>query len=209
MLNVAVRKKLLAANPCSGVEFPVAVKGLFRPHYVYWSEQRQIEFHAPPYLRNMVQIITETGFRVYKELNPMRKDQVDLQMRWSGFRIQDSERYGRNPSPRSPSRHSRVRWRFRVTARFCFRATGIRAALKSSRLLGERHFDGQRFPIFAFTIFAPPMHKAQCRRRSRRVGNQMLRQSDAQVFKKYSQMKLQMKREAWRSSTVEPTKWHR
>lgn len=29
MLNVAVRKKVLAANPCSGVEFPVAVKGLF------------------------------------------------------------------------------------------------------------------------------------------------------------------------------------
>jgi hypothetical protein len=38
MLNVAVRKKLLALNPCSGVEFPVAVKGLFRPHYVSWSE---------------------------------------------------------------------------------------------------------------------------------------------------------------------------
>jgi hypothetical protein len=30
MLNIAVRKKLLAANLCSGVEFPV--KGLFRPH---------------------------------------------------------------------------------------------------------------------------------------------------------------------------------
>src|SRR6202161_4417464 len=40
MLNVAVRKKLLIANPCSGVEFPVRVKGLFRPHYVAWSEQR-------------------------------------------------------------------------------------------------------------------------------------------------------------------------
>src|SRR5207244_9775164 len=38
MLNVAVCKKLLATNPCSGAEFPVAVKGLFRPHYVTWSE---------------------------------------------------------------------------------------------------------------------------------------------------------------------------
>ena len=28
---------------------------------------------------------------------------------------------------------------------------------------------------------------------------QLLRQGDAKVFKKYSQMKLQMKREAWRS----------
>src|SRR6266550_7024944 len=79
MLNVAVRKKLLAANPCSGVEFPVAVKGLFRPHNVTWSEQQRIEGHGPEYLRNVVQIITETGLRVYKELAPMKKDQVDLQ----------------------------------------------------------------------------------------------------------------------------------
>lgn len=28
MLNVAVRKRLLPANPCAGVEFPVRVKGL-------------------------------------------------------------------------------------------------------------------------------------------------------------------------------------
>jgi len=78
MLNVAVRKKLLQANPCWGVEFPVAVRSLFRPHYVTWSEQRRIESQAPPHLRNIVQIITETGLRVYKELTPMRKDQVDF-----------------------------------------------------------------------------------------------------------------------------------
>jgi site-specific recombinase XerD len=34
MLNVAVRKKLPAANPCSDVEFPVAVKGFFS---VVWA----------------------------------------------------------------------------------------------------------------------------------------------------------------------------
>ena len=78
MLNVAVRKKLLAANPCSTVEFPVAVRGLFRPHYVSWSEQQQIQFHAPPHLRNVVRIIAETGLRVYKELLPMKKEQVDF-----------------------------------------------------------------------------------------------------------------------------------
>jgi integrase len=78
MLNVAVRKKLLPANPCSGVEFPVRVKGLFRPHYVSWSEQKRIELQAPPHLRNIVRIITETGLRVYKELMSMRKDQLDL-----------------------------------------------------------------------------------------------------------------------------------
>ena len=79
MLNVAVHKKLLAANPCSGVEFPVTVKGLFRPHYVAWSEQKKIECSGPQYLRNVIQIITETGLRIYRELTPMRKDQVDLQ----------------------------------------------------------------------------------------------------------------------------------
>jgi hypothetical protein len=36
-------QELLAANPCLGVEFPVAVKGLFRPHYVTWSEQERAE----------------------------------------------------------------------------------------------------------------------------------------------------------------------
>lgn len=78
ILNVAVRKKLLPANPCAGVEFPVAVRGLFRPHYVSWSEQQRIEAQAQDHLRNTIRIITETGLRVYKELTPMRKDQVDL-----------------------------------------------------------------------------------------------------------------------------------
>ena len=54
------------------------MKGLFRPHYVPWSEQERIEAHGPEYLRNVVRIITETGLRVYKELAPTRKDQVDL-----------------------------------------------------------------------------------------------------------------------------------
>ena len=39
------------------------IKGLFRPHYVTWSEQSKIEEHAPAYLKNVIQIITETGLR--------------------------------------------------------------------------------------------------------------------------------------------------
>jgi integrase len=78
MLSVAVRKKLLQSNPCWGVEFLVAVRGMFRPHYVTWSEQRRIESYGSAHLRNIVQINTETGLRVYKELTPMKKDQVDL-----------------------------------------------------------------------------------------------------------------------------------
>ena len=87
ILNVAVRKKLLPSNPCAGVEFPVRVKGLFRPHYMGWAEQRLIELQAPDYLRNIIRIITETGLRAYKELMPMKKDQVDLTTPLCRFRI--------------------------------------------------------------------------------------------------------------------------
>jgi Phage integrase SAM-like domain len=38
ILNVAIRKRLLPANPCSAVEFPVKVKGMF-VRIVTWSEQ--------------------------------------------------------------------------------------------------------------------------------------------------------------------------
>jgi integrase len=79
MLNVAVRRKLLPSNPCFGVEFPVKVQGLFRPPYMTWSEQQRIEFQAPEYLRNVIRIITKTGLRVYKELLPVKKEQVDLE----------------------------------------------------------------------------------------------------------------------------------
>jgi hypothetical protein len=86
MLNVAVRKKLLVANPCSGVEFPVRVKGLFRAHYMAWSEQEKIEASAPDYLSNVIRIITETGLRIYKELAPMKKEDVDLRVELPRYR---------------------------------------------------------------------------------------------------------------------------
>ena len=37
-----------------------------------------IERSAPEYLRNVIWIVTETGLRIYKELTPMKKDQLDL-----------------------------------------------------------------------------------------------------------------------------------
>ena len=78
IFSVARKKSLCPANPCASVEFPVRVKGLFRPHYMKWSEQLKVEEYAPPYLRNVIRIITETGLRVYKELASLKKEQVDL-----------------------------------------------------------------------------------------------------------------------------------
>ena len=82
ILNVAVKQKRLAVNPCVAVEFPVSVKRSTRkPHYMTASEQQTIEFAAPSYLRNIVVIVSELGLRYKKELLPMKKEQVDLENR--------------------------------------------------------------------------------------------------------------------------------
>ena len=80
ILNVAVKKRRLAVNPCNGVEFPVALAGTTRkPHYLTASKQAWLEACAPLYLRNIIAIMVEIGLRPYRELIPMRKEQVDLE----------------------------------------------------------------------------------------------------------------------------------
>src|SRR5712691_1435546 len=199
MLNVAVRKKLLTSNPCSTVEFPVAVKKLFRPHYVSWSEQHQIEFHAPAHLRNVVRIITETGLRVYKELLPMKKEQVDLgnAVVWipdsktpNGISELPLSRFAldafRNqitisgkgdflfPSDQTPTRHLK-------SLKTAWRNTLKRAGIPYFRIYDLRS-------TYATRLSAGGVADEWV--------TQILRQGDAKVFKKYSQMKPQMKREA-------------
>src|ERR1700757_3244664 len=199
MLNVAVRKKLLTVNPCSTVEFPVVVKGLFRPHYLPWSEQQRIESHGPQYLRNVVCIITETGLRIYKELLPMKKEQVDLanavvwipdsktpdgisevpltRLALEAFRSQLSIS-GNGvflfPSDRVPTMHLK-------SLKTVWRNTLRRAGIPYFRIYGLRSTYATRLSAGGVTD---------------EWVTQMLRQGDSQVLKKYSQMKLQMKREA-------------
>jgi integrase len=199
MLNVAVRKKLLPASPCAGVEFPVKVKGLFRPHYVSWSEQQRVEFQAPEYLRNIIRIITETGLRVYKELMPMKKEQVDLEnavvwipdsktpngiaevpltdMAIEAFREQlriGGPSLWLFPSDENPSGHQK-------TLKTVWHATLRRAKVQYFRIYDLRS-------TYATRLSAGGVADEWV--------TQLLRQGDAKVFKKYSQMKLQMKREA-------------
>jgi len=136
MLNVAVRKKLLPVNPCWNAEFPVAVRGLFRPHYMAWSEPPQIEAAAPVYLKHVIRIVTETGLRVYGN--------------W---------------------RRSARTWA----------ATLRRAKVRYFRIYDLRS-------TYATRLSAGGVADEWV--------TQLLRQGDAQVFKRYSQMKLQMKRSA-------------
>jgi integrase len=198
-LNVAVRKKLLPTNPCSGVEFPVSIRGLFRPHYVTWSEQQMIEFHAPEHLRNIVRIISETGLRVYKELMPMKKDQVDLEnaVVWipdsktpNGVAevpltplavqaFQDQLRIAGPgvhlfPSDKNPSGHQ-------TTLKTVWHKTLRRSKIPYLRIYDLRS-------TYATRLSAGGVADEWV--------TQMLQQGDAKVFKKYSQMKPQMKREA-------------
>jgi integrase len=199
MLNVAVRKKFLFANPCVGVEFPARVDGLLRPHYVTWSEQQKIEFAAPEYLRNVIRIVTETGLRIYKELTPMKKDQLDLVNRtvW----IRDSKTpngvaevpltdiavaaFTKQlaisgpgeylfPSDENASSHQK-------TFKTAWHATLRRAKVPYFRIYDLRS-------TYATRLSAGGVADEWV--------TQLLRQGDAKVFKKYSQMKLQMKREA-------------
>ncbi len=155
MLNVAVRKRLLPANPCWGVEFPVRVKGMFRPHYMSWSEQLKIELQAPPYLTNAVRIITETGLRVYKELTPMRQDQVDLvnAMVWipesktaEWNRRGAAHRHGA-PGFQGPDKS------WRALGRGFFPAARTQAPTRGRlRRCGRQRSASGRYRIFGFTI---------------------------------------------------------
>ena len=199
MLNVAVRKKLLPANPCSGVEFPVLVRHLFRPHYMSWSEQTKIEAEATPYLRNVIRIITETGLRVYRELAPMKKEQVDLKNRvvW----IPDSKTpngVAEVPLTELAVEAFRDQIKLAGDGPYLFPSdlnrTGHQTTFKTAWEAALRRANVPYFRIYDLrSTYATRLSAGGV---ADEWVTQLLRQADAQVFKKYSQMKLEMKREA-------------
>jgi integrase len=199
IFNVAVKKKILSTNPCAGVEFPVMLKSLFRPHYMTWSEQAAIEKHAPAHLRHVIRIITETGLRIYKELACMKKDQVDLANKV--VFIEDSKTpTGVSEVPLTDLAVGAFRDQLKL-------AGPSQWVFPSSREATEHQVNFQKIWISTlrrsgvryFRLY--DLRSTYATRLS--AGGvadewvtQMLRQTDAKVFKKYSQMKLQMKREA-------------
>jgi integrase len=171
---------------------------LFRPHYVTWSEQQKVEFAAPEYLRNLIRIVTETGLRIYKELSPMKKDQLDLVNRtvW----IPDSKTPNRIAEV--PLMDIAVAFRNQLAISgpglYLFpsdeNASGYQKTFKTAW-----HATLGRAKVTYFRIY--DLRSTYAARLS--AGGvadewvtQLLRQGDAKVFKKYSQMKMQMKREA-------------
>ena len=199
ILNVAVRKRLIPLNPCSCVEFPVAVKGKFRPHYAMWSEQQRIERHSPQYLRNVIRLITETGLRVKKELLPMKKDQVDLTNMtiW----IPDSKTdNGIAEVPLTPIAADALRNQIALSGpgQYLFpseKKPGTHQ--KSLKKVWRTTLKKAGIPYFRiYDLRSTYSTRLSAGGLADEWVTQMLRQGDAQVMKKYSQMKLQMKREA-------------
>ena len=202
ILNVAVKKRRLTVNPCNGVEFPVAISGTTRkPHYLTASEQARLEAAAPVHLRNIIVVMVEMGLRPYRELIPMKKEQVNLtngtvhlpdsktingiadmpmttaareafasQMKVSG----DSEYLFPSPVVDSPKPHI-------TTVRKLWNRTLKKAGLPHFSLYELRH-------TFATRLSAGGV--------ADHFVTQMLRQGDSSVFKRYSQAKLGMMREA-------------
>ena len=201
ILSVAIKQKRLSVNPCSMVEFPVSIgKTTRKPHYMMATEQERIEFVAPGYLKNVITIISEMGIRPYKELMPMRKDEVDFENRlvhipdsktpngegdmpmtdlaWQAFKYQIEEAKGSDylfPSPKK-GRKPHI-----TNLRKVWAATLKKAGVPYFSLYELRH-------TFATRLSAGGV--------ADHFVTQLLRQGDAGVFKRYSQAKLNMMREA-------------
>ncbi|MGD0200915.1 MAG: tyrosine-type recombinase/integrase [Bryobacteraceae bacterium] len=164
-----------------------------------WSEQMKIEDHAPAYLRNVIRIITETGLRVYKELAPMRREQVDLANKV--VFITDSQApTGVAEVPLTDIAAEAFRdqlalagpgpWLFPS----CKRPTEHQTNFKKT---WDRTLRQAGVPYFRlYDLRSTYATRLSAGGVADEWVTQLLRQTDAKVFKKYSQMKLQMKREA-------------
>ena len=202
MLNVAVKQKRLATNPCSAVEFPVAVKkSTQKPHYMTATEQKQIEFFAPDHLKNVIRVMAEMGLRPYKELMPMKKSQVDLEN--LVVHIPDSKTpsgTGDMPMTRIALRAFKAQMNLTPNSEYLFPTPKENAAkpyittLKKTWSATLRRAGVPYFPLYHLRhTFASRLSAGGV---SDHFVTLMLRQGNAEVFKKYSQAKLNMMREA-------------
>jgi integrase len=203
LLNVAVKKKKLAANPCDGVEFPASLTfGVGRPYILPREEQRRIEFVASSYLRHVVIIMTEMGLRPYKELLPTRREHVDLENQL--VYIPDSKTesgVAEMPMTRRAAEAYRDRlaeipsecpWLFPspvVGSQKPYLQSLKRAWSTTLKQAGVRYF-----PLYHLRhTFASRLSAGGV---SDRFVTLLLRQGDATVFKRYSHADLRMKRDA-------------
>lgn len=202
ILNVAIKQKWLAANPCNAVEFPASVSHSTRkPHYMAASEQAKIEFNAPGYLRNAIVMLVEMGLRPYKELLPMKKSEVDLENQV--IHIPDSKtENGIADMPMTELAYQAFKAQNEATPGFEYLFPTPNKKAKKPYITAIRKAWSQTlrragipyFPIYHLRhTFATRLSAGGV---ADHFVTQMLRQGDSKVFKRYSQAKLMMMREA-------------
>ena len=202
ILNLAVQQRRLPANPCGSVEFPASIQNSIRkPHYMTSSEQSRIEIVAPPYLRNLVVIMTEMGLRPHKELLPMKKSQIDLENSVVG--LSDSKTpSGIGDMPMTELAYEAFKSQMEAVqgSEYLFPTPSTRAKkpyITSLRKIWEKTLRRAGVPYFPLYHLR---HTFATRLSAGGVADhfvtQMLRQEDSRVFKRYSQAKLMMMREA-------------
>src|SRR5215469_10899733 len=202
ILNVAVKQKRLANNPCTAVEFPAPLsKTTRKPHYMTASEQERIEILAPNYLKHVIVIISEMGLRPYKELMPITKSQVDLEN--AVVHIQDSKTpSGVGDMPMTDRACQAFKSQVEETpgSEYLFPRLSPRGkkpyigSLKKVWGTTLRKAGVPRFTLYELRhTFATRLSAGGV---SDHFVTQMHRQGDADAFKRYSQAKLVMMREA-------------
>lgn len=202
ILNVAVKQRKLPGNPCDVVEFPTRLRGTTRkPHYMTSSEQVRIEFAASPYLRNAIVIMVEMGLRPYRELMPMRKQQLDMENRV--VHVPDSKTpsgIADMPMTQQAKKAFESQMELAGDSEYLFPATRGNATRPYLTNLSKgwgatlRRAGVPHFSIYELRhTFATRLSAGGV---ADHFVTQMLRQGDAAVFKRYSQAKLNMMREA-------------
>ena len=202
MLNVALKQKRLAVNPCLAVEFPVSVrKSTRKPHYMTATEQAKIEIASPGYLRNIVVIISEMGLRYKKELLPMKKEQIDLEN--GVVHIAESKTVnGIGDMPLTQAAREAFRRQMEETPGSDYLFPSPKRGAGKPYMTNLRKVWAGTLKRAGVPYFAPYelRHTFATRLSAGGVADhmvtQMLRQGDAEVFKLYSQAKLGMMREA-------------
>ncbi|MDR3718440.1 MAG: tyrosine-type recombinase/integrase [Bryobacteraceae bacterium] len=202
ILNVAVKQKRLGVNPCLAVEFPVSVrKSTRKPHYMTATEQAKIELAAPSYVRNIVVIVSELGLRYKKELLSMTKEQVDLE---NGLvHIADSKTTtGIGDMPLTKAAKLAFQRQIEETGSSEYLFPSPKVTASKPYMTNLRKVWAATLRKAGVPYFAPYelRHTFATRLSAGGVADhmvtQLLRQSDAEVFKLYSQAKFGMMREA-------------
>jgi integrase len=111
LLTLATRQRLIGRNPFAEIEFLEEKKFRRQPHILSLDEQSKLIEVAPPKLRALIFLITETGLRVGKEALRLKWTDVDIQN--SQIAVRESKTLaGRRVVPLSElCRNELLRWR--------------------------------------------------------------------------------------------------